>query len=135
VGGEEPETIMRLWKDGFFDKEKIAEKVTFAPDDELENTLQDVYATLPSRVSAIRSKMDLKFLHVTKDEYIREQDIRGFCEAAGCEGDVIVDDMDHAIFTHGGIDAHDMPVYPTELLLELIEPSIGLIDISGLDKV
>jgi hypothetical protein len=43
--------------------------------------------------------------------------------------------MDHAIFTHGGIDAHDMPVYPTELLLELIEPSIGLIDISGLDKV
>lgn len=133
LAGPETENIMRIWQSGYFSDDLVKSRIQFAEGDNLQESLRQAYATLPARIAGISAKIKFIFLHVAKDEYIREKDVRDFCAAAGQNDSFMLDEIDHAIPTHGGMDAHDMPVYMTESLLQLIEPPETLIDIGRID--
>jgi hypothetical protein len=130
--GSETENIMRVWQDGYTVSEMITGRVVFDERNNLKTSMRNIYQELPERISKLSGKLSIVMLHVAQDEYIREKDIRDFCKESGHEDSFMLDEIDRYIPTHGGMDAHDMPVYPTELLLELIEPMTGLIDLNGL---
>lgn len=123
--GKEEENIMRIWHEDFLTSSAVLEKVALEDDPpSIQMAMKNIYRFLPQRVASLPGHIRFNLLHVARDEYIREEDVRGF--AAACKrGDVVIDTIDHPHKAHGGIDAHDMPDYPTEMLLQLIErPSI-----------
>jgi hypothetical protein len=91
--------------------------------------MKNIYRFLPQRVAALPGSIRFNFLHIAKDEYIRESDVRSFAEACN-RGEVVIDNIDRPHRGRGVVDAHDMPDYPTELLLQLIEISGGLTDVT-----
>lgn len=128
--GDETENIMRIWYPSYFDSAMIDDRVTFANSNNAQGMMRHVYQDLPSRIAKLSSQLRLKMMHVAQDEFIREKDIRDFCKASGHQDSFMLDEIDHPIPTHGGMLAHDMPSYPTGLLLELIKPDRGLIEIN-----
>lgn len=130
--GDESENIMRLWQPDSVVVGMANGRVLFEEGDDLQATLRGIYSDLPKRVQELPGSVRLEFVHVEKDEYIRETDIADFCKACGRDGHYVKDGFDTYLPTHGGIDAHDMPSYPTESLLEMIETDVGSVDLDGI---
>lgn len=130
--GSEDDNIMRLWQADSLISRMAEGRILFEDGDDLQGILRGVYSDLPKRVHDLPGSVRLEFVHVVKDEYIRETDIAAFCKACGREGRYIKDEFDTHLPIHGGIDAHDMPSYPNELLLEMIETEASLVDLDGI---
>lgn len=128
--GSDEENIMRIWHEDFLASSAITEKIGLSDDPaSFQMAMKNIYRFLPQRVAALPGAIRFNFLHIAKDEYIRESDVRSFADACN-RGEVVIDNIDRSHRGRGGVDAHDMPDYPTELLLQLIEISGGLTDVT-----
>lgn len=127
-----PFDIMRIWRPEFIAMPRVTEKVTLEPPEQVAATLAYAYRELPARVKTLPEHITLKYLVVKNDEILRVEDTENFRAAIGGRGDIVIDEIDRAHPVHG-LMAHDMPDYPTEYILDLIqgdEPH-GLADIRG----
>lgn len=128
--GRDEENIMRIWHEDFLTSSVVRERIGLKDDPaSFQIGIKNVYSFLPQRVAALPWSIRLNFLHVAKDEYIRESDVRSFAESCR-RGEVIIDTIDHLHKGRRSVEAHDMPDYPTELLLRLIGGSSSFTDVT-----
>lgn len=130
--GDDANNVMHLWGDDALNDPSVLERVDLADGPEFARAiLREVYETLPDRVVALPPQLDLIFVQVAHDEIVREKDVRNFMTACG-RGRFVLDEIDHPMRGHHPVNAHDMPIYPTELLLEQIEPQTVLTNVNKL---
>ncbi|MCB1538235.1 MAG: hypothetical protein H6865_07935 [Rhodospirillales bacterium] len=133
-----PLDIMRIWQPQFMMLPTVTDKVSLESPARAYQTLADVYAQLPERVKAsLPEHIPLRYLVVQNDEILRPSDTERFQAAIGGRGEVVLDTIDHARPAHE-LMAHDMPDYPTEYIIDLLQkisPGGGLASVPpGWDK-
>ncbi len=109
-----------LWQDEFIMSDLVTSRVTLNSCDEIKRDLNDVYHGLASRAAQLPEHMSKVFVHVERDEYIRRDDVEEFARFIDRDSQFFIDKFDR----HDprlGIDAHDMPHFPQQILLDLIE--------------
>jgi pimeloyl-ACP methyl ester carboxylesterase len=119
-GGGNPADVMRIWRPEFVSVARITEKVTLNAPDQVVADIRECYQELPIRIKDLTTDIKLKYLVVSHDELLHLSDTEEFQAAIGGRGEVFIDDIDKAYPDHGLI-AHDMPDYPTEKLLEILQ--------------
>ncbi|MBU6235664.1 MAG: hypothetical protein KGQ41_07445 [Alphaproteobacteria bacterium] len=116
-----PQTIMRIWLPQYIEMARVTDKVVLEPSIQVAATLKYAYEQLPARVKAkLFEDIYLSYLVVKNDEILSGFDTDRFKEAIGGRGDVFLDTIDHAHPAHGFM-AHDMPDYPTEYILDILQ--------------
>jgi len=117
---EHGEDIMEtLWTPEFLNSSDVAEKVFLRDVEEARANLRAIYKDLPHQVSGLLRDVRKVFVHVERDEYLRHNDVEEFMLSCGENSQMFVDRFDR----HDPrlkYDAHDMPNYPQQLLLDMI---------------
>ena len=111
---------MRIWKPEFLTVPRITDKVSLDAPDSIVSTLARVYRELPARVMTLPESIALTSLVVARDELLHIEDSRRFQAAIGGRGHIVIDNIDQAHPAYN-LMAHDMPDFPAEDLLELLE--------------
>lgn len=121
VADSTPESIMRVWLPAFIDAPQVTDKVALEPGIQVSKTMHHVYENLPRRVmEKIPANIPMTYLVVRNDEILTPRDSERFREAIGGRGDIVMDEIDRAHPAHGLL-AHDMPDYPTEYILDILQ--------------
>ena len=119
-GGGNPADVMRIWRPEFVSVTRITEKVTLNEPEQVVSAIRRCYQELPIRMKDLTLDIQLKYLVVTRDELLHLPDTEEFQAAIGGRGEIIIDDLDQGYPEHNLL-AHDMPDYPTENLLKILQ--------------
>lgn len=121
IADNTPLSIMRIWLPQFIEMPRITEKVSLESGLAVSATLKYAYEQLPARVaSRLPSSIPITYLVVQNDEILTLADTERFKAAIGGRGEIVIDSIDRAHPTHG-LMAHDMPDYPTEYFLDILQ--------------
>ena len=124
-----PASIMRIWLPQYIEMPRVTDKVVLEPAAQVAATLRYAYEQMPARVKAkLDEDVYLSYLVVKNDEILSLYDTERFRESIGGRGNIVIDEIDHAHPNHG-LMAHDMPDYPTEYILDILQardPTTGL---------
>lgn len=112
--------IMRIWKPEFLTIPKITDKVSLDAPENTVATLKHCYEELPDRTWLLPPAIKLTYLVVAQDELMNRGDTERFQSSVNGRGTIIMDEIDKPYYEHG-LMAHDMPDYPTENFLALLE--------------
>lgn len=118
-----PASIMRIWLPQFIELPRVTEKVALEPGVQVAATLKYAYEQMPARVKAhLPDTIPLSYLVVKNDEILTMYDTEQFKAAIGGRGTIVIDEIDRAHPNHALL-AHDMPDYPTEYILDILQAS------------
>lgn len=123
----EDDVMDTVWATEFLSNPELAEKIALNSPENIRADLIPVYQNLAERVSASLKGIEKFFVHVERDEYLRYEDVDEFAKACGQNTHFVLDRFDR----HDPrlpYDAHDMPNYPQQSLLDLIEGNIDPVD-------
>lgn len=108
-----------LWVDPFITSDFVTSRVALNSCDEIKQDLRTVYGSLAARAADLPERMSKLFVHVERDEYIRRDDVEEFARFIDKDSRFFIDKFDR----HDprlGIDAHDMPHFPEQILIDMI---------------
>lgn len=109
-----------LWVDEFITSDLVTSRVALNSCDEIKQDLRAVYASLGERASRLPERLSKIFVHVDRDEYVRRDDVEEFARFIDKDSRFFIDKFDR----HDprlGIDAHDMPQFPQQILVDMID--------------
>lgn len=121
-----------LWVSEFLADSSVTDRVTLNGVDAIRSDLKATYQTLAARVKNLPAHIEKIFVHVERDEYIRGHDVEEFAQSVGENTQFLMDPFDRhdprLIYA-----AHDMPNYPIQTLLDLVEGTDVPVVVRGLD--
>ncbi|HNQ92208.1 MAG TPA: hypothetical protein PKI93_04680 [Alphaproteobacteria bacterium] len=116
-----------LWNDAFLKFSSEEGIIAMGSPEDMKADLLAVYQNLPERVANNLQAISKIFVHVERDEFLRYEDIDEFVKACGQNCRFITDRFDR----HDPrlpYAAHDMPNYPKQSMLDVIEGRLDPID-------
>lgn len=119
AGAQGTMDTMRIWIPEFIGMSRVTERVSLNDPKDIADTLKFVYERLPARVRALPERIGLSAIVVARDEILKLSDAEGFNDAIGGRCRIVVDEIDQPYHQHN-LMAHDMPDYPTAMLLDLL---------------
>lgn len=126
-----------LWHPEFIASEIVTERVALNAPESILQDLRNAYVSLRDGAKQLPTGMKKIFVHVERDEYVRYQDVEEFANYIDPDSIFMVDKFERRDPRHG-LDAHDMPNFPQQSLLDLIEGAEDIMprrnDIDGFNE-
>ena len=118
---EHEEDVMdTIWQPDLIASEMVTERVALNAPEYILQDLRNVYTGLGDDAKQLPADIKKIFVHVERDEYVRHEDVEEFAHYIDPDSVFVVDKFERHDPRHG-LDAHDMPNFPQQSMLDLIE--------------
>jgi len=114
------DVMTTIWSEGFLSSESIWDRIALNGVENIRADLLRAYTDLPERVSSNLQQIHKVFIHAERDEYLKHEDVEEFMLGCGVNSQFVIDKFERHD-PRMEYDAHDMPNFPQQILLDLIE--------------